>query len=148
MLLLCSVYFTKSIFVNIRTRFFKILLMLTILFIATEFIPFAFMTFLDFQDSSRVVLVSWKIHWVVGTFWFASFFYYCLVMIKNIEDNKSIIQTLLYDTFNKIACGVFAVFTILYAFVLKSRGLNMSKLDFLPGKTAIYVSIFCFSMFT
>ena len=147
MLLIFSVYFTKSIFKTARTKYFKILLFLTILFIVSEFPPVLLLFDFDYSGTSTLVEIFWRIHWIIGISWFATFFTYCFIMIKNVDDSKSVIGVITSDLFFKISAGVFFVFTLFYVFILNYKGLNKNSMEFLPGKTAIYVAIFAFSMF-
>lgn len=147
-LLLLSVYSTKSIFKNSRTTLYKVLIVLTILFIISEYVPVSFLYHLNLEGDSSTIEITWRIHWVIGIAWFTIFFYYCLVMIKKIDGDKSVFKILFYDTFNKIAACIFFVFTLVYIFILKFPGLDKFDFDYLPGNTSYYVATFAFSMFT
>ena len=142
MLVLLSVYYSKSLFKNTRTVAFRILLILTIIFTITELIPVYILVYVNNPDT--LVHITWRIHWVFGTTWFALFYFYCICILKHIEVKK-VIKAVTFDLLTKISTALFAIFLIAYTFVFNFSGLvdkKTSVINYLPGRTALYGIIF------
>ena len=141
MLVLLSVYYSKSLFKNTRTAIFRTLLVLTVLFTITELLP---VYFLQYQSHLvNWIKITWKFHWVFGIIWFESFFMYCICIIKKIEA-KSLWKLITYNTFVKVSTIIYLVFLLAYTFIFKFRGLldKDNIINYLPGRTALYGIIF------
>ena len=154
MLVLLSVYYSKSLFNNTRTAVFRTLIVLTVLFTITELLP---VYFLQYQtDYSKIasdglpvlVTIAWKMHWCIGILWFASFFMYCVTIMKKIEV-KTVIGLIKSSKLVIVSTIIYAVFLLAYISILKTEGLLDPKtliINYLPGRTALYGIIFTFSI--
>ena len=145
MLLLLSIYYAKPTFKNVRTSLYKIMLIVTSLFTITELLPIYALIYME--NSESILFVTWRIHWVIGIIWYLAFFMYCMVLFKKI-DVKSVWNVVTYDLLNKISFGIFALFMIVYAFFLPFSGMDKENINYMPGRTAMYVAIFTFVIVT
>ena len=142
MLVMMSVYYSKSLFKNTRTMLFRILLINTLLFTFTELIPIYLSVYAEEVDFW--ILFSWKIHWIIGIIWITFFFLYCVSMTKKVGD-KSLYKLINLDEFTRFSTIICIVFLIAYTFFLSFSGLideNTGIINYLPGKTALYGIIF------
>lgn len=138
MIILIIIYFSKSLFNDIRTKLYKLMIIDASLLIATELIP---MFSLKYGNSKLIVEFSWRIHWLFGIAFVWLFFDYCMVIIKKTQIN-SVIKLMFSEIIYKVSSILFIVFGLAYLFLFKFEGLNLNNMNYLPGKTAIYVMAF------
>ena len=138
MIILIIIYFSKSMFNDIRTKLYKLMIVDAALYIATELIP---MFSLKYGNSKFLVEFSWRIHWVFGIAFLWLFFDYCIVMIKKPQINN-VFKLFTSELVYTISSALFVLFELAYFFLLKYDGLNLNDMNYLPGRTAIYVIIF------
>ena len=149
-LLLISIYYSKSIFNTTRTRLYKVMLLLTVIFIITEAIASYYVKHTT-NYSKTIEMVLYRSHWEVGIIWYATFFFYSFTMIKNMN-NKNIIEMIKSDLTTKITTVVFLVLAIVYPLLkytglLKDLGDGKKTFNFLPGTTAIAIALFTVILF-
>ncbi|MBR4178106.1 MAG: response regulator [Bacilli bacterium] len=147
MLILLSVYFSKPTIVTLKTRFFRILVLLIAFYIVSELLPVYYLKYavgdVDFTNSVKLITkILWRIHWIVGIVWFIFFFMYSYIIAKKIEV-KSMFKLFTYDIITKVLSIAVIIFVIVYPF-LPFEMLNIKKMNYLPGTTAIVVFIFVF----
>ena len=159
MLILLSVYFSKPTVVTLKTRFFRILLILIALYIVSELLPIYYLKYVigdelqtiiynidnGLEYDTSVVLITkilWRFHWTIGIVWFIFFFMYCYIIAKKIEV-KSIFKLFTYDLITKVISAIFILFIVVYPF-LPFQMLDLDNMNYLPGTTAILVFVFMF----
>ena len=138
MIILIIIYYSKSMFDDARTKLFKCMIIVSSLYIVSELVP---MMSLKYGTSQLVVKIGWRVHWIFAILFLWLFFDYCVVIIKKTQITN-IFKLMFSDLLYKITSIIFIVFTLVYTFVFKFKGLNLSEMDYLPGNTAIYVFIF------
>ncbi len=149
-LLLISIYYSKSIFKNTRTRLYKIMLILTILFIISEICTIFYVKHGAAEETVEKIFL--RTHWEIGILWYATFFFYCFTMIKNIKDS-SIFEIIKKDWITITISAIFLLLVIVYPFLNYTRiaekieGTNTSVLSYLPGTTATILVMFTFVLF-
>ena len=147
MLLLISVYFSKSIFNTTRTKIFKVMLVLTVLFTASEMVPIYLIKYMEYAGDSTAIATTWRLHWEIGIVWYATFFFYCMTMIKNI-DGKNIIQLIKYDATTIIGTLIYLTLGIVYPFMAFGGLITKERtISYLPGKTSIIITVITFALF-
>ena len=147
MLLLISVYFSKSIFNTTRTKLFKIMLILTIFFIVSEMVPIYLIKYMEYAGDSGAIATTWRIHWEIGIIWYATFFFYCMTMIKNI-DGKNIIQLIKYDATTIIGSILYLALGIAYPFMPFGGLITKERtISYLPSNTSIIITAITFALF-
>ena len=141
MIILIIIYFSKSLFDDARTKMYKYMIFDASLYILSELVP---LFFLKYGTSKLVVEIGWKIHWIFGIAFLWLFFNYCRIMIKKTQ-NTNIFKLIFSDIVYKIATIAILVFILVYVFVFKYDPLNLNDMNYLPGKSAIYVIAFTFT---
>ncbi len=143
-LVLMLVYLNKPVFKSNRTKLYKVLIILTILFTITELIPIYSLKYLN---NEVLTFITWRIHWLFAILWLSFFFFYCIVIIKKIS-TKNLREIFTYDKENKIITIIFLVFASLYFFAMPYSGLNsINNINYLPGLTAIFGALFAVLIF-
>ena len=138
MIILIIIYYSKSMFDDARTKLFKCMIIVSSLYIVSELVP---MMSLKYGTSQLVVKIGWRVHWIFAILFLWLFFDYCVVIIKKTQITN-IFKLMFSDLLYKITSIIFIVFTLVYTFVFKFKGLNLNEMDYFPGNTAIYVFIF------
>ena len=150
-LLLISIYYSKSIFNNTRTKIYKLMLILTVFFIIAEIITVFYIKYAN-ASNSTIEMILLRLHWEIGIVWYALFFFYCLSMIKNYND-KSIFEMIKVDLFSKIILAMFTIVAVVYPFLKYTGLLETNELEYtrsfsyLPGTPAIVLVAFTIVMF-
>ena len=147
MTILVSVYYSKPTIVTLKTKLFRLLLTIIIIFIISELFPIYYLKYVikDGEITNSIRLVTkllWRLHWSLGILWFIFFFFYCYTIAKKIEVDK-VIKILSYDIVTKIILVLYAIFIGIYPF-LPFEMLVLDNMNYIPGFTAMFVFIFAF----
>ncbi len=143
-MVLMLVYLNKPVFKSNRTKLYRVIIIASTLFTITEIIP---VLSLKYLNSEVLVFITWRIHWLFAIVWIGFFYFYCNVIIKEIQ-TQNLLKIFTYDRENKIATCVFVSFALIYFFVMPFSGLNtIDNIDYLPGLTAVAGASFAIGTF-
>ena len=135
-IVLALVYFSKKRLSLIRNKLYFSLLVSLIVFECTEIISIVLLKYVNVE---LITVIAWRFHWLVGIFIFGLMYTYCKTYIRNIKvySLKELFSKSKKLVFMTIVLGIFMLVYIFLPF----EGMDINKLNFIPGMTAYIVGI-------
>ena len=134
-LLLSLSYFSKKGVNNTRTRMYRYLLIVEMLLLIFELIS---TIWIIYGPYSKIAFIIHRLHWYTGILWFSLLYYYSIVFLKDVKDEK-IISLIKSSTKSITIFIILLIGNIVFFFIPFSPLQANDNFSYLPGPASYYV---------